>query len=200
MKSHLTGQLHKLPKRPPGPWLAVGMLVSIFGLALLASPNIHDWTFTGQPQAVNHQPVAVKAEQPEMTAAKPQSQQTDSRDFDPTELTQKLAVSGFVENKGQLVDQYGNPNNDVHYLLHQNGLNVQLRATGFSYDTYIREEVPLTDAEKAHLARPLTLRFIHGNVSMLQQPNAVFTVLRKSGDTNAGRNVQHVPLHIRRFG
>ena len=43
---------------------------------------------------------------------------------------------GFIENKGQIVDQNGRKNNAVKYLLNTNGLNVQLRQNGFSYDVY----------------------------------------------------------------
>lgn len=48
--------------------------------------------------------------------------------------------SGFTENKGQLHDQDGKPNPAVKYLLYMNGLNVQLRAAGFSYDAWAEEE------------------------------------------------------------
>jgi len=47
-----------------------------------------------------------------------------------------VRASGFMENKGQIVDQNHKPNSDVKYLLCQAGFNVQLRKTGFSYDTY----------------------------------------------------------------
>jgi len=43
---------------------------------------------------------------------------------------------GFIENKGQVVDQHYKPNADVLYLLNTPGLNVQLRKSGFSYDVY----------------------------------------------------------------
>lgn len=43
---------------------------------------------------------------------------------------------GFVENKGQIVDQELQPNEEVLFLLNTPGLNVQLRENGFSYDTY----------------------------------------------------------------
>jgi hypothetical protein len=46
------------------------------------------------------------------------------------------AGAGFIENKGQLVNQAGKPNKAAKYLLKMPGLNVQLRQTGFSYDTY----------------------------------------------------------------
>ena len=42
----------------------------------------------------------------------------------------------FIENKGQIVDQNGKPNDNVLYLLNTSGLNVQLREDGFSYDIY----------------------------------------------------------------
>lgn len=43
---------------------------------------------------------------------------------------------GFIENKGQIVDQNGKENKSVLYLLNTKGLNVQLRKNGFSYDVY----------------------------------------------------------------
>src|ERR1035437_9760987 len=47
-----------------------------------------------------------------------------------------LNKSGFYENKGQITDQNYKPNPAVKYLLCSPGFNVQLRQTGFSYDTY----------------------------------------------------------------
>ena len=43
---------------------------------------------------------------------------------------------GFIENKGQIVDQNQKENKSVLFLLNTNGLNVQLRKNGFSYDVY----------------------------------------------------------------
>jgi len=43
---------------------------------------------------------------------------------------------GFIENKGQIVDQDYKPNPDVKYLFCSPGFNIQLRTSGFSYDTY----------------------------------------------------------------
>ncbi len=34
---------------------------------------------------------------------------------------------GFVENKGQILNQFETPNQEVKYLLHGNGMNVQLK-------------------------------------------------------------------------
>ncbi|MBJ7427639.1 MAG: SBBP repeat-containing protein [Bacteroidia bacterium] len=41
---------------------------------------------------------------------------------------------GFIENKGQIIDQNNNPNPSVLYLYNGNGLRVQLRKDGFSYE------------------------------------------------------------------
>lgn len=50
---------------------------------------------------------------------------------------------GFKENKGQIIDQNGHSNNAVKYLLNTNGLNVQLKPNGFSYDIYETKKIPL---------------------------------------------------------
>lgn len=44
--------------------------------------------------------------------------------------------NGFIENKGQILDQDHNPVTDVKFLLNSGGVNTQIRANGFSYDTY----------------------------------------------------------------
>ena len=50
------------------------------------------------------------------------------------------STTGFIENKGQIHDQNYQPNPAVKYLLTLNkGMNVQLKANSFSYDTYITE-------------------------------------------------------------
>jgi len=53
---------------------------------------------------------------------------------------QQQAGHSFTENRGQFTDQDGRPNRSVKYLLHLPGLNVQLRATGFSYDTWVKKK------------------------------------------------------------
>ncbi|MEI7663950.1 MAG: hypothetical protein WCK34_17215, partial [Bacteroidota bacterium] len=44
--------------------------------------------------------------------------------------------TGFIENKGQIIDQYNKLNPSVLYLLNTPGMNIQLRKTGFSYDVF----------------------------------------------------------------
>ncbi|MDP1726418.1 MAG: SBBP repeat-containing protein, partial [Bacteroidota bacterium] len=41
---------------------------------------------------------------------------------------------GFVENKGQIIDQNNKPNKEVKFLYNGSGLHVQLRQNGFSYE------------------------------------------------------------------
>ncbi len=77
--------------------------------------------------------------------------------------TPTLAL-GFIENKGQIQDQDGCPVSEVLYLLPlQNGLNVQLKKNGFSYDTYNK----LQSAETFHFHR-VDIELIGSN------PSAIF--------------------------
>jgi gliding motility-associated-like protein len=62
---------------------------------------------------------------------------------------------GFKENKGQIIDQKGKPNPEVKYLLNTNGLNVQIKTNGFSYDIYETKKHPLSEKQKAKL-KPTT--------------------------------------------
>lgn len=48
--------------------------------------------------------------------------------------------NGFIENKGQIHDQNIKPNTEVKYLLNTPGMNIQLKANSFSYDTYTIEQ------------------------------------------------------------
>jgi hypothetical protein len=68
------------------------------------------------------------------------------------------AVQGFIENKGQIHDQFNKPNRDVLYLLNTNGLNIQLKKTGFAYDTYVVEKKAkeLSKSAKSELPQALT--------------------------------------------
>src|SRR5205085_3235437 len=58
------------------------------------------------------------------------------------------SFSGYIENKGQVIDQYHHPNPAVKYLFNSNGLNIQLRADGFSYDTYTIERKSSSNPKK----------------------------------------------------
>jgi predicted SpoU family rRNA methylase len=55
---------------------------------------------------------------------------------------------GFIENKGQIIDQNNNPNPSVLYLYNGNGLRVQLRKEGFSYEVINTIKTPKTIIDK----------------------------------------------------
>jgi gliding motility-associated-like protein len=63
----------------------------------------------------------------------------------------KNKTIGFKENKGQILDQNGKPNDAVKYLLNSAGLNVQIKTNGFSYDIYETKKHPLTEKQKAKI-------------------------------------------------
>ena len=54
----------------------------------------------------------------------------------PTNKTQPKQSNGFIENKGQIIDQNNKTNPAVLFLLNTPGMNVQIRKGGFSYDIY----------------------------------------------------------------
>ncbi|KOP36267.1 hypothetical protein DBB36_08060 [Flavobacterium sp. WLB] len=68
---------------------------------------------------------------------------------------------GFKENKGQIVDQKGKPNTAVKYLLNTNGLNVQLKKNGFSYDIYEVKKTPFIPSKTAKTLPDLNPRKDH---------------------------------------
>jgi hypothetical protein len=49
---------------------------------------------------------------------------------------QNTKTGAFIENKGQIIDQNGNTNDDVMYLLPLGEMNVQFKANGFCYDRF----------------------------------------------------------------
>jgi hypothetical protein len=58
------------------------------------------------------------------------------------QMKQQKAVLYFIENKGQVVDQNNNPNSAVKYLFNGDGMNIQLRTGGFSYDVFTKTKQP----------------------------------------------------------
>lgn len=62
----------------------------------------------------------------------------------------KSVSSGFIENKGQVVDQNNKPNPAVLYLLNTPGMNVQIRSNGFSYDVYSPHPVDMPVMRTIH--------------------------------------------------
>jgi gliding motility-associated-like protein len=69
---------------------------------------------------------------------------------------------GFKENKGQIIDQNGKPNDAVKYLLNSRGFNVQLKKQGFSYDVYeIKKRI-----KKNHHQEQNSLVSLHNNKNL----------------------------------
>lgn len=58
---------------------------------------------------------------------------------------QKFSLNGplgFIENKGQFLGQDGSPRKDLLYLYIRDGIKVQLKTNGISFDLYTMEEDP----------------------------------------------------------
>jgi hypothetical protein len=72
-----------------------------------------------------------------------------------SEYKQVKTPQGFIENKGQIIDQNNKPNPDVKYLLSMPGLNVQLKANSFSYDAYVVEHNEKKAKESTELPIPI---------------------------------------------
>lgn len=102
------------------------------------------------------------------------------------------SLYGFVENKGQVVDQHNRPNPSVLYLYNGKGMHVQLRPTGFSYElvqvsTHYKTPDPelRQPADAIHpedttgytfTTHRIDINFVHANAS------AVKTATGKSAD------------------
>lgn len=60
----------------------------------------------------------------------------------------KTPPHAFIQNKGQVVNQDYLPNPDVLYMYSGNGIKVQLRKSGYSYELYSVENAPACKAGK----------------------------------------------------
>lgn len=67
----------------------------------------------------------------------------------------------FYENKGQIIDQDGKENPSVKYLFLSNGLNVQLRSNGFSYDVYETQKTINPNSSKLRKDNSLDAKTYH---------------------------------------
>ena len=90
--------------------------------------------------------------------------------------------AGFIENKGQLNDQDGKANNTVKYLLNMPGLNVQLRSTGFSYDTWVMEKGQSSETAARRKFHRVDIQLEGAN------PKAVLTTEQPLADVNSVSN------------
>ncbi|REH01208.1 DUF7948 domain-containing protein [Flavobacterium aquicola] len=118
---------------------------------------------------------------------------------------------GFKENKGQIIDQKGKPNTAVKYLLNTNGLNVQLKKNGFSYDIYEVKKNPIAASKTAktlpnhipekdkndkpeysleYLYHRIDIDFVNSN------PNVELVTEQKSNDFDNYYNIPNKPEGI----
>ena len=113
----------------------------------------------------------------------------------------------FYENKGQIVDQNGELNSAVKYLYNSAGLNVQLRADGFSYDVYEQQKVQsdfvTKNKERAELnpvkreRKPSVYEFHRIDISFPESnKNAEIIASEKSTDYDNYYNVPAKPEGI----
>lgn len=63
----------------------------------------------------------------------------------------KSLPGGFIENKGQILNQDYQPNPDVLYLYSGPGIKIQLRKTGYSYELFGIQNIP--DPDKRSVCR-----------------------------------------------
>lgn len=100
---------------------------------------------------------------------------------------------GFKENKGQIIDQNGKPNDAVKYLLNSRGLNVQLKNNGFSYDVYETKRHPL----KQHIHEKSTFRSLENNDKRVPDYTLEYIFHRIDIDfVNANPNVELVASEL----
>lgn len=134
---------------------------------------------------------AVCAQKPEL----PESQRTGTGKTAavvPNTLSKSIGAyrAGFIENKGQLVDQNGKPNGQVRYLLQSGPLNVQLRQNGFSYDTYLRKGAGSRKFHRVDIelvgANPA------GALKADMPGNAISNVINERGEFRNIRNFQRI--------
>ncbi len=77
-------------------------------------------------------------------------QMPDAIDVEETAaIQQEMVPYGFIENKGQVLDQHRKQNHAVRYLLPGDRFNVALKPNGYSYDLY-SDETPREALASAH--------------------------------------------------
>jgi len=114
----------------------------------------------------------------------------------------------FYENKGQIIDQDGKENKNVKYLFHSNGLNVQLRSNGFSYDIYeIKKTINPDFSKKTENTLPTPKQYdtneyiyeklIHRvDIELVNSNKATLTAEGKSQDYDNYYNLPNNPKGI----
>ena len=132
---------------------------------------------------------------------------------DQAQMLAKSKSYGFIENKGQVTDQHHKPDPAVMYLLNGNGLNVQVKQGGFSYDIFTidrKSKGVLGKAEPIHKMpgkdipeEEITYHFHRIDITLLgSNPKAQVIAEGKSDDYTNYYNVEHAPdgiLHVHQY-
>ncbi len=63
-------------------------------------------------------------------------------------------ANGFIQNKGQILDQNNETNNSVLFLFAGKGLKIQLRKSGYSYELFYVKDVPAVKPGKKFFENP----------------------------------------------
>jgi hypothetical protein len=74
---------------------------------------------------------------------------------------------GFIENRGQIVDQNGYPNKQVLFVSSAGSFNIQLRKNGYSYEFFSSQNIPAIPPGKKSFPDPSVLKDIRINVSRI---------------------------------
>ncbi|MCL5128921.1 T9SS type B sorting domain-containing protein [Algibacter sp. L4_22] len=113
----------------------------------------------------------------------------------------------FIQNKGQIVDQNGMPNNTVLYLLNTSGLNVHLKKNGFSYDVYEKKKRNLSPEYKnRNKVRPILNNFNKQKDSVFEEivfhrldidflDSSDDLVIKEYGVSKSYTNYYNIPEH-----
>jgi len=71
--------------------------------------------------------------------------------------TLNSTAAAFIENKGQIVNQSGEANSDVLFILNGKNYNIQLRKTGYSYEIFSAENLPKEITASKQFQKPAEL-------------------------------------------
>src|SRR4026207_1638787 len=67
---------------------------------------------------------------------------------------ESLPATGFVENKGQIKDQYGLPSPDARYIFTGHNFNLILKDNGFSYELVQHNSKPMISEANCAISFP----------------------------------------------
>src|SRR6185436_8329504 len=98
------------------------------------------------------------------------------------DFCKKQITSGFIENKGQILNQDGKPASEIVFMSYSKGMNIQLHPNSFSYDTY--SETANGSKSKFHFHR-VDIELIHTN----KNPEVI-----ASGESVDYTNYYNVPV------